>query len=90
MEKAEAPLPVIDFSTFMLSLYTAAEFHLGEIPNPETGELGKNLELARETIDIMMMLREKTAGNLTGEEEKLVESLLSNLQMTYVKKRGKE
>ena len=81
-------LPKIDFSTFILSLFTAAEFHLGEIPNPDTGEFNKNMDMAKETIDIIMMLREKTSNNLTTDEEKLLENLLSNLQMTFVKNSG--
>lgn len=81
-------LPEIDFSTFILSLFTAAEFHLGEIPNPDSGEFNKDMDLAKETIDIIMMLREKTSNNLTTDEEKLLENLLSNLQMTFVKTSG--
>ena len=81
-------LPKIDFSTFILSLFTAAEFHLGEIPDPDTGEFKKNLDMAKETIDIIMMLREKTSNNLTTDEDKLLENLLSNLQMTFVKNSG--
>ena len=79
-------LPKIDFSTFILSLFTAAEFHLGDIPDPDTGEFKKNLDMAKETIDIIMMLREKTSNNLTTDEDKLLESLLSNLQMSFVRK----
>ena len=79
-------LPKIDFSTFILSLFTAAEFHLGDIPDPETGEFRKNLDMAKETIDIIMMLRDKTSNNLTTDEDKLLENLLSNLQMSFVRK----
>ena len=79
-------LPKIDFSTFILSLFTAAEFHLGDIPDPETGEFRKNLDMAKETIDIIMMLRDKTSNNLTKDEDKLLENLLSNLQMSFVRK----
>jgi hypothetical protein len=44
--------------------------------------------MAKETIDIIMMLRDKTSNNLTTDEEKLLENLLSNLQMTFVKNSG--
>jgi len=85
-KQSKQDLPKIDFSTFILSLFTAAEFHLGEIPDPDTGKFNKNLGMAKETIDIIMMLREKTSNNLTTDEEKLLENLLSNLQMTFVRK----
>lgn len=84
--KKKEAFPKIDFSTFLLSLFTAAQFHLGEIPDPDTGEVKKNLAMAKETIDIIMMLREKTSNNLTVDEEKLIENLLSNLQMSFVRK----
>ncbi|MDT8316426.1 MAG: DUF1844 domain-containing protein [bacterium] len=85
-EQTRQGLPKIDFSTFILSLFTAAEFHLGEIPDPDTGKFNKDMDMAKETIDIIMMLREKTSNNLTTDEEKLLENLLSNLQMTFVRK----
>ena len=82
--------PKIDFSTFMLSLFTTAQLQLGEIPNPYTQKFEEDLMMAGETIDIMAMLEKKTAGNLTNEEAKLVEDLLYNLRMTYVRKMEKE
>ena len=64
-------LPHIDFATFVLSLSHSALMHLGEAPHPETGKVEKDLALARQTIDLIGMLEEKTKGNLTGDEEKL-------------------
>lgn len=78
-------LPAIDFSTFMISLYSSALVQLGEIPEPGTGARTKDLSIAKQTIDIIAMLEKKTSGNLDQEEEKLMKSLLHELRMTYVK-----
>ena len=78
-------LPAIDFSTFVLSLSTSALFHLGLIPDPQTGSPGeRNLPLARQTIDILEILETKTRGNLDAEEAKLLESLLYEIRMRFV------
>ena len=82
-----APLPAIDFSTFILSLSTSALYQLGLAPDPETGEAAEpNRLIARQTIDTLEMLREKTRGNLEPDEAKLVESLLYELRMRFVEK----
>lgn len=86
---SSAGVKEIDFSTFMLSLFTTAEYQLGEIANPYTGEKEQDLNLARETIDIMAMLEKKTEGNLSAEEKKLVDNLLYNLRMKYLQISGK-
>jgi hypothetical protein len=87
-EKAAAhaaeTLPHIDFATFVLSLSHSALMHLGEAPNPETGAVQQNLVLARQTIDLVAMLEEKTKGNLTGDEERLIGQILFDLRMRYV------
>lgn len=81
----ERPLPGIDFSTFVLSLSTSALYHLGLVPDPETGKPGPvHRELARQTIDTLDLLREKTRGNLDAEEQKLLEGLLYELRMRFV------
>jgi hypothetical protein len=77
-------LPHIDFSTFVLSLSHSALMHLGEAPHPETGQVEKNLILARQTIDLIAMLEEKTKGNLAGDEERLIGQILFDLRMRYV------
>ena len=74
----------VDFTTFVLSLSHSALMHLGEAPNPETGGVEKNLPLARQTIDLIAMLEEKTKGNLTGDEERLLGQILFDLRMRYV------
>jgi hypothetical protein len=83
--KEEEPvLPEINFSSFLLSLSTSALMHLGEVPDPATDKVDKNLPLARQSIDLLGMLKEKTRGNLTPEEEKLLDYLLADLRWRYV------
>jgi len=79
---ADEAIPPIDFSIFVLSLNTSALVHLGADPDP-AGELRENLPMARQTIDILTMLEEKTRGNLTGAEERLVGQVLFDLRMRY-------
>ena len=83
--EAPAELPGIDFSTFMMSLSTSAFYHMGMVTDPETGEPPEtNLPLARQTIDVLDMLSEKTRGNLDTDEAHLLESLLYELRMRFV------
>ena len=70
-------LPAIDFSTFVLSLSHSALVHLGDAPSPEGGKADRDLALARQTIDLLGILQEKTRNNLSGEEERLTPPLLS-------------
>jgi hypothetical protein len=82
-------LPRIDFSTLVLSLATSAMVHLGLVPDPEGGETPeKNLALAQQTIDTLEMLQHKTQGNLDEDEAKLLQSVLYELRMSYVKTRA--
>ncbi|MBP1716907.1 MAG: hypothetical protein H6Q43_345 [Deltaproteobacteria bacterium] len=78
-------LPEINFSSFVFSLSTSALLHLGEVADPITGKIEKDLPLAKQTIDILGMLQEKTRGNLTADEEKLLENLLADLRWRYVR-----
>lgn len=73
------------FSTFILSLSTSALVHLGELPDPISDSKQTNLPLARQTISIIELLKDKTKGNLTEDEERLIESLLYDLRIKYVK-----
>jgi hypothetical protein len=82
------PLPEVTFSAFVYSLSTSALVHLGEIPEPITERMDKNLSLAKQTIDILGILQEKTKGNLTQDEENLLNSFLYDLRMRYVKAMG--
>lgn len=79
-------LPHIDFAMFVMSLSTSALVHLGEEPNPETQKTEVNLPLAKQNIDILGLLEEKTKGNLTGEEERLLAQVLFDLRMRYVER----
>lgn len=74
----------LTFSTFILSLSTSVLVNLGELPDPLTNEKKVNLPLAKQTIGIIELLMEKTRGNLTQEEDKLVSNLLFDLRMKYV------
>lgn len=84
---ADAPMPEMDFTTFIMSLATSALMNMGEIPD-ERGEKVKQLPLAKQTIDILEMLQVKTEGNLDPEEERLLKSNLHELRMMYVAKTG--
>ena len=76
----------IDFSTFIMSLTSSAFYHLGDMPDPSTGKKQENLPAVQQTIDMLIMLREKTKGNLKEDEEKLIEQLIYELQVKYVAK----
>ena len=76
----------VDFGTFVLSLGSSALVHLGEIQHPETPEAKENMLLARQTIDLLAMLEEKTRGNLTGEETRFLSDLLADLRLKFVEK----
>ena len=77
-------LPKITFSSFILSLSSSALFHFGEIPDPVTNKKQKNIELAKQTIDILGLLEKKTVNNLEKDEAVLIENLLYDLRMRYV------
>jgi len=78
------PMPEIDFSSFVVSLSTQALMHLGEIANPLSGKAETDIAVAKQMIDILAMLQEKTRGNLNSGEELLVEDILFDLRMKYV------
>jgi len=81
------PLPLMNFSTFIFSLNHTALMHLGVVKDPSVGETAKNLDLAKQTIDILAMLEEKTQGNLTDDESQMIKSILYDLRMIYVRER---
>lgn len=74
-----------DFSTFTLSLATGAMINLGLVPDPSTRKTQKNLELAKQNIEILDLLKEKTRGNLTDDEGKLLENILTEVRLNFVK-----
>jgi len=77
--------PNLNFSTFLLSLSTSALVCLGELPDPITNESNVNLSLAKQTITIIEILKEKTAGNLNEDEDRLIDDILYDLHIKYVK-----
>ena len=76
----------VDFASFLLSLATTGMVHLGEIPEPSTGQKSEDLEGARQMIEILDIMKVKTEGNLSGEESKLLENLLYELRMKFLSK----
>jgi hypothetical protein len=76
----------LTFSAFVLGLATSALIHLGVHENPDTGSNTIDLVLAHQSIDVLSLLREKTRGNLTAEEDQLFGSVLSDLQLRFVEK----
>jgi hypothetical protein len=83
---ASAQNSQVDFSSFVVGLATQALVMLGEIPHPETGAKVYNADAARQTIDIIAMLEEKTAGNLSEDEAKLISDVLASVRMAFVGK----
>ncbi|HEX7503853.1 MAG TPA: DUF1844 domain-containing protein, partial [Syntrophales bacterium] len=67
----------------------SAMYHFGDIPDPVTKKAERNLEAVKQTIDILAILEEKTKGNLIEDEERLLESLLYELRMRFVRESGK-
>ena len=78
-------MPEVTFSTFVMSLNTSVLFHLGELPDPESGEKIVNLDLARHAIDTLVVLEQKTKGNLSDEEAELMRNILYDVKMRFVK-----
>jgi len=76
-------LPALDFSTFILSLSSSVLINLGILENPVTKKSEQDIAAAKQTIDLVALLKEKTRGNLTEEESKLIEDLLTELQLQY-------
>jgi len=86
--ESTSQLPEINFATFIFSLNSSALVHLGVIEDPATGQKKKSLPLAKQTIDILGILAEKTGGNLTEDEENLLKHILHELRLMYVKEKG--
>ena len=78
--------PPIDFPSYLLSYYTQGLVLLGEVPNPYTHKKEEDVDAARHTIDILSMLEQKTKGNLTKEEQQLLESVLYELRIKFMAK----
>ena len=79
--------PPVNFTNFVLSLSTSALFHFGDFAESEGAAPQKNLPAAKQTIDILDMLNEKTKGNLDKNENSLIQGVLYELKMRYVKEK---
>ena len=89
-EADDAPLPEINFASFIFSLSTTAMYHFGDFPDPVTKESRRNLAAAKQTIDILSILEAKTEGNLAEDEKQLLEGILYELRMRFVKEMTKK
>lgn len=83
-DEARHSLPPLDFSTFVLSLASSAAVHLGQVAGPDQEEPQVDLASAKQVIDILGILEEKTRGNLDEGEDKLLKSVLYDLRVQYV------
>ena len=81
---ARPPLPPVNFPVFVNSLAAQALMSLGVVENPITKKQEKDLDQAKYTIDLLAMLEEKTKGNLSDQEQKLLNQVLYDLRMRYV------
>jgi len=79
----------MNFASFLISLGTQAFMHLGDIPNPMTQQREKDLPAAKQMIDLLGVLQEKTKGNLDADEERLLQQLLLDLRLRYVRDTGR-
>ncbi|MGQ0792597.1 MAG: DUF1844 domain-containing protein [Deltaproteobacteria bacterium] len=75
----------MDFSTFILSLNTTALIHLGEIPDPESRERAQSIPAAKHTIEILEIINAKTKGNLDAKEQNLLDDVIYDLKMKYIR-----
>lgn len=82
-DHGKGELPPLDFSTFILSLSTSALMHMGIVENPVTKKKEKELTVAKQTIDLIELLRDKTVNNLADDEKKLMENVLHELKVMY-------
>jgi hypothetical protein len=84
--KSKDAHPPIDFPSYVLSCYTQGLVLLGETPNPYTNKKEEDVEAVRNIIDILSMIEQKTKGNLSNEENQLLESVLYELRMKFMAK----
>jgi hypothetical protein len=83
-DASPSPQGPITFTSFLMGLASSALIHLGAAPHPETRQTKQDLVLARQNLDVLAMLREKTRGNLTPDEERLFDGLLTDLRLRFV------
>ncbi len=78
-EKMEASMSIL-----IMSIASSAVMAMGLSPDPQTGKTGKDKEMARFNIDLLLVLQQKTKGNLSNDETQFLENLISDLQIKYV------
>lgn len=81
-------MPEVTFTTLIMSLNTSALYHLGELDDPVTGEKSRDMVLCKHTIDTLQLLKDKTSGNLTEKEKVLLDNILTDLRLRFVKETG--
>ena len=84
-ESEASPLPEINFASFIFSLSTTAMYHFGDFPDPVTKESRRNLPAAKQTIDILSILKTKTEGNLDEQEKQMLDGMLYEFRMRFIK-----
>jgi hypothetical protein len=89
-EPDERAFPEMNFASFIFSLSTTAMYHFGDFPDPVTKEARRNLPAAKQTIDILSILKMKTEGNLDEDEKQLLDDILYELRMRFVKETTKK
>ena len=78
-------MPEVTFPAFVMSLNTSVLYHLGELVDPATGKREQDFDLARHGIDTLVLLEQKTKGNLEKEEEELLKNIIYDVKMRFVK-----
>ncbi len=84
-KEGKCVMPEVTFSAFVMSLNTSVLYHLGEIADPVSGKKAVQLDPARHGIDTLMLLQEKTKGNLTNDEEEMLKNILYDVKLRFVK-----
>jgi len=78
-------MPEVTFPALIMSLSTSVLYHLGEIGDPATGKKEINFDLAKHGIDTLVLLQQKTKGNLAQDEEEMLKSILYDVKMRFVR-----
>ncbi len=84
-KEGKCGMPEVTFPAFVMSLNTSALYHLGEIADPATGKRIVDLDLARHAIDTLVLMQNKTKGNLTKDEDELLVNILYDIKLRFVK-----
>lgn len=78
----------IEFLTLIASFTTSGMVGLGKIPNPINNKIEKNMDQAKHSIDILLMLKDKTKGNLNQDEEKILQNAIADLQINFIQEQN--